>query len=179
MLNSDDQQSRDSDGVTALFEPPVRYSGVQIGLADPDVVEKGFFASEPESNETICEEAIRDELYRILVSPIFVQSDRLGRFLQFTINKTMTGEGEMLKEYLIGTEVYDRPASYRPSEDSIVRGEARRLRSKLKEYYESIGKNDPLCIYYRRGSYVPMFRIHRRCVNRTATEAAPRHCSLV
>jgi hypothetical protein len=67
----------------------------------------------------------------------------------------------MLKEYLIGTEVYDRRPPYHPNMDSIVRGEARRLRSKLKEYYESIGKDDPVVIYYRLGSYVPVFRLHR------------------
>ena len=174
MLDEDHRQSRDWDGVKALFRPPVRYSGVRNGLADPDVTEKGFFASEHESNETISEDAIHDELSRILESPIFVQSDRLGRFLRFTVEKTLAGEGEKLKEYLIGTEVYDRPTSYRPSEDSIVRGEARRLRSKLREYYESVGRNNPLSIYYRPGSYVPMFRNQHGRVNFTATETAPR-----
>jgi TolB-like protein len=173
-FDANDQQSRDSAGVKALFRPPGRYPGVRNRLADSDVIEKGFFASEPESNETISEDAIRDELSRILESSIFVQSDRLGRFLRFTVEKTFAGEGETLKEYLIGTEVYDRPSSYRPSEDSIVRGEARRLRSKLKEYYESVGKNNPLSIYYRPGSYVPMFRNQHRRVNFNATEAAPR-----
>ena len=162
VFSANDQQSRDSVGVRAVFMPLVRYSGVRNGLADQDVIEKGLFPSEPESNETISEDAIRDELSRILASSIFVQSERLGRFLQFTINKTLAGQGEMIKEYLIGTEVYHRPASYRPSEDSIVRGEARRLRSKLKEYYESVGNNDPLSIYYRPGSYVPMFRNQHR-----------------
>ena len=174
-FNTNDQLSRDSEGVKALFRPPVRYSVVRNSLADSDVIEKGLFAIEPESNETISEDAIRDELSRILESPIFVQSDRLGRFLQFTVNKTIAGEGEMLKEYLIGTEVYDRrPTTYRPSEDSIVRSEARRLRSKLKEYYESVGKNDPLFIDYRPGSYVPMFRNQHRRVNFTAAQTAPR-----
>ena len=45
--------------------------------------------------------------------------------------------------------------------DSIVRSEARRLRNKLKEYYESVGKNDPVLIYYRLGSYAPVFRPNR------------------
>lgn len=36
-----------------------------------------------------------------------------------------------VKEYLIGTEVYERKPSYHPGEDSIVRSEARRLRRKL------------------------------------------------
>ena len=66
-----------------------------------------------------------------------------------------------MKEYLIGTEVYDRKPPYHPNLDSIVRSEARRLRNKLKEYYESVGKDDPVFIYYRLGSYVPSFRPHR------------------
>jgi hypothetical protein len=33
----------------------------------------------------------------------------------------------MLKEYLIGTEVYDRKPPYHPNTDSIVRSKARRL----------------------------------------------------
>ena len=40
----------------------------------------------------------------------------------------------------------------------IVRTEARRLRSKLKEYYEGEGKNDPVFIYFRPGTYLPVFR---------------------
>ena len=43
-------------------------------------------------------------------------------------------------------------------QDSIVRTEARRLRKKLKEYYEHEGKDDPVLIYFRLGSYAPVFR---------------------
>ena len=102
-------------------------------------------------------EAIREELSRILESSMFIQSDRLGRFLRFTVETTLAGEADTLKEYLIGTEVYDRKPPYHPNMDSIVRSEARRLRSKLKEYYESAGKDDTVLIYYRLGSYVPIF----------------------
>ena len=114
--------------------------------------------SEPTSEGEIAQEAIREELTRILESPIFVQSERLGRFLRYTVETTLEGDAETLKEYLIGTEVYDRKPPYHPSVDSIVRSEARRLRSKLKEYYELEGKNDSIFIYYRPGSYVPAFR---------------------
>ena len=114
--------------------------------------------SEPTSDGEIAQEAIREELSRILESSIFVQSDRLGRFLRYTVETTLAGDAETLKEYLIGTEVYGRKPPYHPSVDSIVRSEAPRLRSKLKEYYESVGKNDSVFIYYRPGSYVPAFR---------------------
>ena len=126
-----------------------------------------------EGKNTVSEKAIRDELSRILESSLFSQSDRLGRFLRFTVETTLMGKGETLKEYVIGTEVYDRQASYRPNEDSIVRSEARRLRSKLKEYYESVGKDDPVFIYYRPGSYVPVFRLHPQDGSATTTSAVP------
>src|ERR1700722_5896648 len=113
------------------------------------------------SSEEVPEEAIREQLSRIVESTVFAQSERLGRFLRFTIKMTLAGSGDQLKEYLIGTEVYDRKPPYHPNIDSIVRSEARRLRGKLKEYYESAGRNDPVFIYYRIGSYTPVFRRQR------------------
>ena len=101
---------------------------------------------------------VRAELERLLQSALFLQSERLGRFLRFAIENALAGNTEGLKEYVIGTEVYDRKPPYHPSQDSIVRTEARRLRAKLKEYYESEGKNNPVFIYFRPGTYVPLFR---------------------
>jgi TolB-like protein/tetratricopeptide (TPR) repeat protein len=104
------------------------------------------------------EHDIRTELDRVLQSTLFLQSDRLARFLRFAIESALAGNTDLLKEYVIGTEVYDRKPPYHPSQDSIVRTEARRLRAKLKEYYESEGKHDPVFIYFRPGAYVPLFR---------------------
>jgi TolB-like protein/tetratricopeptide (TPR) repeat protein len=104
------------------------------------------------------EDLIRAELARVLESPIFALSERLGRFLRFAVEHAISGSEDGLKEYVIGTEVYDRKPPYHPTLDSIVRTEARRLRIKLKEYYESEGKDNPLCIYFRPGSYIPVFR---------------------
>ena len=108
---------------------------------------------------SISDNAIRNELTRIMESPVFVQSERLGRFLRFTVETTLDGNAETLKEYVIGTSVYGRRPSYQPAEDSIVRSEARRLRRKLQEFYETIGKNDLILIHYRPGSYVPAFKM--------------------
>ena len=107
---------------------------------------------------------IREELSRILQSRVFSLSSRMRRFLRFAVEATLEGRADSLKEYVIGTEVYDRKPPYDPSQDSIVRTEARRLRSKLKEYYESEGKTDPVFIGFRAGSYVPVFA-HRESLN--------------
>ena len=170
MLNGNDRKSGASDRVNTAFRPLVRCSGSRSDPAIPHATEKGSIMREVD-HEPISEEAIREELSRILESSMFVQSDRLARFLQFSVKKTLAGEGDMLKEYLIGTEVYDRPTSYRPSEDSIVRSEARRLRSKLKEYYESVGESDPVVIDYRPGSYAPVFRTQSRRGSHASTGA--------
>src|ERR1700681_2453981 len=114
-------------------------------------MKENVVVSKPKGKDQLSEDLIRDELARILESSLFAQSDRLGRFLRFTVETTLAGDADALKEYLIGTEVYQRNSSYHPSEDSIVRSEARRLRSKSKEYYDSTGKHDPLQIYYRPG----------------------------
>ncbi|MBB6143198.1 TolB-like protein [Silvibacterium bohemicum] len=109
-------------------------------------------------SESLSAQEIREELDRLLQSAIFSQSDRLGRFLRFAIEQAIAGNADRLKEYVIGTEVYDRKPPYHPSQDSIVRTEARRLRAKLKEYYESEGKDNPVFIYFRPGAYLPLFR---------------------
>jgi TolB-like protein len=121
-----------------------------------------------QNDTTVSEQAIRLQLARFEQSSRFAQSDRLIRFLRFTVDHAIKGMPDALKEFSIGTEVYDRKPPYHPSQDSIVRTEARRLRSKLKEYYEVEGKNDPVFIYFRPGSYVPLFRSRETFENHSA-----------
>jgi tetratricopeptide (TPR) repeat protein len=78
----------------------------------------------------------------------------------------LAGEGENVKEYLIGLEVFDRQSGYDPGSDPIVRAEARRLRARLAEYYRDFGQHDPVHIELPKGTYVPVF--HRNGVTATA-----------
>jgi TolB-like protein/tetratricopeptide (TPR) repeat protein len=128
---------------------------------------------ERHTSENLTEQEVRAELERLLQSAPFLQSGRLGRFLRFAIENALAGNTELLKEYVIGTEVYDRKPPYHPSQDSIVRTEARRLRAKLKEYYESEGKQNPVFIYFRPGSYVPVFRRNETLTGASSHEASP------
>src|SRR5271156_2514295 len=135
----------------------------------------------PENNtsENLSQQEVRAELDRLLQSALFLQSDRLGRFLRFAIENALAGNTEVLKEYVIGTEVYDRKPPYHPSQDSIVRTEARRLRAKLKEYYESEGKQNPVFIYFRPGTYVPVFRRNESFAGNSLQEPSPENDLLV
>ncbi|MEZ5394408.1 MAG: tetratricopeptide repeat protein [Bryobacterales bacterium] len=75
------------------------------------------------------------------------------------MERTLESGSEPLKEFVLATEVFDRGADYDPNVDSIVRVEARRLRTKLKAYYDGAGKNDAVVIELRPGSYSPVIRL--------------------
>jgi len=114
------------------------------------------------------------QIQGILASRLFSKSERLCRFLRFAANHELNGNGQRLKEYLVGIEVFDRGPTYDPRIDPIVRVEARRLRAKLKAYYGSVGRNDHVRIEFPKGTYSPVFRFRppQRVKLRSATEAA-------
>lgn len=113
-------------------------------------------------NDTVVEGAheIRRELERVVASRLFANSARLIRFLHFTVDAVLNGRAHFLKEQTIGTQVYDRPHSYDPRVDSVVRVEARRLRMKLRQYYATVGESSELKIEYPIGSYAPVFLLN-------------------
>ena len=97
--------------------------------------------------------AVRAELERILASETFRRAGRAAAFLRFVTENTLNGEGEKLKEYLIALEVFQRPSSYDPRIDSIVRVEAGKLRSRLAKYYATEGKKDEIVLSLPKGGY--------------------------
>jgi TolB-like protein/Tfp pilus assembly protein PilF len=105
-------------------------------------------------------ESVRTQLRKILSSRTFARSERLARFLNFTVEQTLAGQSEAIKEFVIGVEVFDKDAKYDPRMDPIVRVEARRLREKLRKYYETDGSGDPIYIEFPTGSYAPL--VHAR-----------------
>lgn len=115
--------------------------------------------------------AVRAHLAKILSSGGFSQSERLGRFLRFTVESVLEGRASALKEYVIGVEVYGRGDSYDPKTDAIVRVEAVRLRSKLKRYYESDGRRDTILIEFQKGSYAPTIRVRDAATREAAGNA--------
>jgi TolB-like protein len=113
-------------------------------------------------------EQIQQQLVCILASCIFAHSHRQSRFLRYIVQATLSGDADRLNQRIIGIEVFDRPDTFDPMVDSIVRVEAARLRSKLREYYDELGKNDRVFIELPKGSYAVRIR-------QAPTDAA-RHC---
>src|SRR5688572_7062793 len=82
-------------------------------------------------------ELVRTQLARMLASRAFAGAPSLSRFLSHVVEHTLQGKSDSLKEYSIGVDVFDRGASFDPKIDTIVRVQARRLRAKVEEYYET------------------------------------------
>ena len=101
---------------------------------------------------------VRRQVRQILDSATFRNAGRLSRFLEYITTQALNGASEAIKEYAVGVEVFQRGPGFDPRSDSVVRVEARRLRTKLRDYYESEGVADAVRITMPKGSYVPVFR---------------------
>jgi Tol biopolymer transport system component len=110
------------------------------------------------TDDLISESEVRMSLERILGSESFRNSGRMCRFLSFVVDRGLAADTASLKETVVGITVYDRPATYDPKLDPVVRNEARRLRVKLDEYYCGPGLCDSIRIVLPKGGYVPLFQ---------------------
>ena len=105
--------------------------------------------------------AVRDQLDRIVKSGAFHQSRRRQRFLEYIVNETLAGRGELLKGYNIALAVFDRTDTFDSNVDPIVRMAAGRLRDRLREYYETDGRDDPVRIELPKGTYTPQIEFRQ------------------
>jgi len=62
-------------------------------------------------------------------------------------------QNESVSEYAIATEALGRPSDFDPKLDSTVRVQVARLRTKLKEFYETAGDTFPLRLTLPRGGH--------------------------
>jgi serine/threonine-protein kinase len=100
-------------------------------------------------------EAVRAQLDKIVASRAFAGAERPGRFLSFIVEQALAGN--QLKETVVGVEVFGRKPAYDPRLDGVVRVEAVKLRSRLKDYYETEGGADAVRIDLPKGGYLPCF----------------------
>jgi hypothetical protein len=125
----------------------------------------------PEISALSSQEAERDELDA--VAEALAKSPRLSLLVRYLGEKYFHGESDQLHEYNIATEVFGRSkTTFDAGEDAIARVEAHRLRKRLKEFYETEGKNHPIHLSIPSGTYVPVFT-HRADEVPTPTSDVP------
>jgi predicted ATPase len=116
----------------------------------------------PRSRPVALTSLIGAHLEKVLGSSIFKTADSLRELLRFTVQETIAGRGDELKEYLLAVTVLGKEESFDPKADSIVRAQMRRLREHLHRYYATEGRYDPVVIDIPKGTYMPTFRRARR-----------------
>jgi Malectin domain len=112
------------------------------------------------------------ELEAVLASSLFVRTPSLANLLSYLCQKYFQGEADLLKEYTIGVEAFGRAPDFDKKEDSIVRVEIRRLREKLRQYYETEGADRPIRLTIPVGHYVPVFTKNGAAASQSYTDSS-------
>jgi len=103
--------------------------------------------------ESAAVDLIHQQVDRIVHSQQFHSSEVLRKLLIFLTEKSITGEAENLKEYVVAIDGLGKSQSYDPQHHSAVRIQMGRLRQRLGEYYRTEGKNDPIVVDLPKGRF--------------------------
>lgn len=112
----------------------------------------------PPSEKLPTRASILDELERIQANRCFRGSTRGKQFLTYVVQNALDGRNEMLKERVIGSELFGKPVDYATGEEPVVRVQAGEVRRRLHEYYLSQPTDARVLIELPTGSYTPTFQ---------------------
>src|ERR1035438_3432648 len=79
---------------------------------------------------------IREVLGDVLQSAPFRTTRQCQSLLKYIVEHTLAGENDLLRERVIGTEVFGRSHDYEPGDDPVVRVRAAEVRKRLAQYYQ-------------------------------------------
>lgn len=102
--------------------------------------------------------AVQEELDAILASTAFHGAERCKQFLAYVVHHQIEGRPELLKERIIGTEVFQRQPGYATGEDPVVRVQAGKVRHRLEQFYQTRVDKPKVRIELPLGSYSPLFQ---------------------
>src|SRR4029077_12611763 len=121
-------------------------------------------------------ESQQTQIQRILKSKAFRTSEVQRNLLAYLAERSLSGNADSLKEYTVGLDVFAKPSSYDPRQESTVRMHVGRLRQKLAEYYRSEGVEDPIVVDLPKGGFKVTFepRPSDRVAEIVHVEAPPR-----
>lgn len=101
--------------------------------------------------------SVQQTLTEIFHSAPFRASKQSQHLLQYIVDQTLAGHGELLKERLIGVNVFGRRPDYDTNDDPIVRGRASEVRKRLAQFYQGEGRHAAIRIEINPGSYLATF----------------------
>lgn len=80
---------------------------------------------------------IQEALAEMMASTPFRSSKQSQELLQYIVDKSLSGHAELLKERVIGIEVFGRRPDYDTNADPIVRARVAEVRKRLALYYQT------------------------------------------
>jgi len=113
------------------------------------------------------------QVQRVVASKTFKTSEVHRNLLTYLAEKSLSGEAQNLKEYTVGLDVFGKPSSYDPRQESVVRMHVGRLRQKLTEYYRTEGTDDPVVVDLPKGGFALTFAPRPITVEPEVPPAAP------
>lgn len=93
---------------------------------------------------------------KIELSPSFIRSKRLQKFLNFVVDFHLDNPGEKLSGIAIAADCFGRDPSNDPN-DAYVRNIASQTRTALKNYYASLAVQPDIIIQLAKKGYEPQF----------------------
>ncbi len=123
-------------------------------------------------------DAVREQLGRLLASPLFRSSKHYPKLLRHVVEQTLLGHAAGLKERSLGMEVFGRDPHYDTNADPVVRTSACEVRKRIAQYYHEPGRDTEIRIELPAGTYVPEFHYPEIRAVEPAPEPAPLLASL-
>lgn len=114
-------------------------------------------ASRSDGAREVSGELIQGSLTQIFQSGPFRSSKQSQHLLQYIVDQSLAGHGELLKERLIGVNVFGRRPDYDTNEDPVVRARAGEVRKRLAQFYLGEGSQSAIRIEISPGSYHACF----------------------
>jgi len=118
-------------------------------------------------------EEVRNQLSRILASPLFKNSRHYPALLRYVVEETLENRGSHLKERSLGVDVFGRDPNYDTNLDPVVRTSACEVRKRIAQYYHEAGREAEIRIDLPHGSYVPDFRYPENCPGGIPADPVP------
>lgn len=126
------------------------------------------FAETPEVRKQL-----EEHLQQIVEGSAFRGSQRSEQFLRYVVEHALAKRYELLKERMIGVELFGRQPTYDTGEDAIVRVTASDVRRRLLQHYGKYGSQSPFHICLPSGSYVPEIEFSKFPETPRAEEPVP------
>jgi len=110
-----------------------------------------------EGSSSVPAKEVQKALSAILQSTPFHSSKQAQELLRYIVEQTLAGHLEMLKERVVGANVFNRKPDYDTNDDPIVRARAAEVRKRLALYYQT-PPEESVRISVPSGSFRAIFR---------------------